>query len=103
MHRADVGLLRKGEWLMNSAYLGKLLDIGHRLLPAIRENRPLTYWHFKTCLVQAVNGDFSAARDLAELVAEVIDESISSCLEKGEHSRADVLRNARENIMEGIK
>jgi hypothetical protein len=87
---------------MTLEYLGKLTKVAHKMLPAVRETRPLMYWHYKTTLILAMQGDFPAARDLAEQLGEFIEGSIASCLHRGDLSAARELENARTNILEGI-
>jgi hypothetical protein len=87
---------------MTSNYLKSLVEAGNSMLPAIRENRPHLYWHFKTCVIEAELGNESAARDLADQIVKIIEDGIDSCLKRGDHSRAEELTTVRESILEGV-
>ena len=73
------------------------------MLPVLRTDRPLIYWHFKTLLLLAAGGDANAFRELAEHMAEILEENASSCLRRGEVGRARELEGTRARILEGIQ
>jgi hypothetical protein len=88
---------------VDQSYISRLVGVGHDTLPMILKHRPLMYWHFKTTLILAMEGDFSAATELAELMVELIEDKLESCIQMGDVSGAKALESARDNILEGIK
>jgi hypothetical protein len=93
---------------MSMKFLKWLADMTNFVLPAMKEKRPLLYWHAKTCLKQvSEHNDFCAARDLVEAHLQFLEEQISSAMARGdlkvvEHNN-EIYRSIVEGAMGGAK